>query len=207
MSAHSKRGCSNYANGLACADYEFKFSKTHTRQDLRTGFFKLALEMGLRFTACSFDKRRIRPGSVDPFTFHQVCAVSLAVHLRQTYLEAEEARCAEHQRQILLCEPILVDDNKDAAMLDAIEEAFRALKSGRDPAALLTTKPKFRDSAKDETLQLADMVMGAIGVHLDGDSTWFHEIQRSGRNLGVVQLACCQSFPASDDLSENVARS
>jgi Protein of unknown function (DUF3800) len=185
-------------------DYEFKFSKTHHRPDLRTSFFNLALELGLHFTACSFDKRRIQPGSVDPFIFHQVCAVSLAVHLRSTYLEAEAARCAENRRAILLCEPILVDDKKDAAMLDAIEQAFRALRSARDPDAILTTKPKFRDSVKDETVQLADMVMGAVGAHLDGDSAWFNEIRRGGWNLGVVQLARCQSFPRSFDLSESV---
>ncbi len=84
-------------------------------------------------------------------------------------------------------------------MLNAIAEAFRALKSGRDPAALLTNKPKFRDSEKDETLQLAERVIGAIGAHLDGESHWFHEIRRGGRNLGVVQLASCRSFPTLDD--------
>lgn len=186
------------------ADYEFKFSKTHNNPEWRSKFYGLALDLGLRFTACGFDKLRIRPGSVEPFTFHQVCAVALAVHLRRTYLAAEEAWCAAKKKAALLCEPILVDDNKDAAMLRAIEEAFRALRSGRDPAVLLTNKPKFRDSEKDETVQLADMVTGAVGAYLDGDSTWFNVIRQNDRNLGVVQLAGGQTPSALDDLWDSV---
>jgi len=185
------------------ADFEFKFSKTHNRPEWRTPFYNLALGLGLHFTACSFDKRRIRPGSVTPLVFHQVAAVSLAAHLRATYLQAEAERSAEKGRPTLLREPILVDDNKDKAMLAAIEGAFRALKSGHDPAGILTIKPDFRDSEKDETVQLADMVMGAVGAHLDGDSTWFDVIRRSGQNLGVVQLIGCRP-PEVDDLWESV---
>ncbi len=65
-------------------DYEFKFSKTHHCPDWRIAFFNRALELGLRFSGYAFDKRRIRPGSVEPFVFHQVCATSLAVHLRSS---------------------------------------------------------------------------------------------------------------------------
>jgi hypothetical protein len=97
-------------------------------------------------------------------------------------------------RKRLLCEPILVDDNKDPAMLGAIEESFRALRSGQDPATILTNKPKFRDSKNDETIQLADRVMGAIGAHFDEDSTWFNEIREEGRNLGVVRFSPFPDF-------------
>ena len=183
-------------------DYEFKFAKTHNRSEWRTSFYKLAMEFGLRFTACAFDKRRIRAGSVTPFVFHQVCATVLAVYLHETYREAEAMRCAAGQA-IPLCEPVVVDDNKDPDMLAAIEDAFRALRSGRDPDAILTNKPKFRDSEKDEGVQLADMVMGAVGAHLDGDSCWYDLIRQGGKDLGVIELSSCGTRPESDDLSEN----
>jgi len=186
-------------------EYEFKFSKTHNRPEWRTSFYKLAMDFGLRFTACAFDKRRIRAGSVAPPMFYQVCATVLATHLRATYREAESARCAAEGRAILLREPVVVDDNKDPDMLAAIEHAFRALRSGRDPQAILTNKPEFRDSEKDEAVQLADMVMGAVGAHLDGDSSWYDLIRRGGMDLGVVELSSCQTQPPSGDLSENRA--
>jgi Protein of unknown function (DUF3800) len=184
-------------------DYEFKFSNTHQRPEWRTAFYKLAMEFGLRFTACAFDKRRIRAGSVTPFVFHQVCATVLAVHLRATYRETELSRCDAKGQAVLLCEPVVVDDNKDPDMLAAIEGAFRALRSGRDPDAMLTNKPEFRDSKKDEAVQLADMIMGAVGAHLDGDSCWYDLIRQGGRDLGVVELSSCQTQPESGNLSEN----
>jgi hypothetical protein len=168
-------------------DYEFKFSKTHDRPDWRTEFFKLALGFGLRFTACAFDKRRIQPGSVTPFAFHQTCAVVLATNLRDTYRDAETERCVAAGKNVPLREPVVVDSNEDASMLKAIEDAFRALRSNRDLAASLTNKPKFGDSRGDEGIQLADMVMGAIGDYLDGDSTWYDLIRRGGKDLGVVE--------------------
>jgi len=60
-------------------NYEFKFVKTHNRPDWRISFYKLAGEFGLQFTACAFNKARIRPGSVSPFVFYQVAATVLAV--------------------------------------------------------------------------------------------------------------------------------
>ncbi len=186
------------------ADYEFKYSKTHNYPERRSPFYGLAIDLGLRFTVCAFDKLRITLGSVEPHMFHQICAVSMAAHLRTTYLEAETDWCAKNKKSVLLCEPIVVDDNKDPAMLLAIEGAFRALKSGRDPAAILTNKPRFRDSEKDETVQLADMVMGAVGAHLDGDNTWFDVIRRNNRNLGVVQLVGCRPPASVGDLWESM---
>ena len=111
-------------------------------------------------------------------------------------------RCEAEGKAILLREPIVVDDNKNPVMLEAIENAFRALQSGRDPNAILTKKPEFRNSEKDETVQLADMVMGAIGAHLDGDDYWYNLIRQGGRDLGVVELSSCLTHPESGDLSE-----
>ena len=64
-------------------DYEFKFAKTHNCPEWRTNFYNLAMEFGFRFTACAFNKRRIRAGSVAPFVFQQVCATVPAVNLAQ----------------------------------------------------------------------------------------------------------------------------
>jgi hypothetical protein len=196
-----KEAVQNLRKTLGCRlDYEFKFSKTHNRPEWRSAFYNLALDFGLRFTACGFDKKRIRVGSVEPFLFHQGCATVLATHLRATYLQAEIARCEAEGRNVLLCEPVVVDDNKDHHMLAAIEGAFRALRSGRAPGAILTLKPEFRDSEQDEMVQLADMVMGAVGAHLDGDSSWYNLIRR--RDLGVVNLSSSRFCPETGDLSE-----
>src|SRR5204862_4243733 len=46
-------------------DYEFKFTNTHNWPDCWQQFYRLAMDLGLKFTACSFNKTRIRPGSVE----------------------------------------------------------------------------------------------------------------------------------------------
>jgi hypothetical protein len=100
-------------------------------------------------------------------------------------------------------ELILVDDNKDAAMLAAIEDAFRGLGMGRIPAVRLTQKPVFRDSKIDETVQLADMVMGAVRAHFEGQSEWYDHMRGGGRDLGVMEFTQCSG---SDDLVQNMVR-
>lgn len=53
----------------------------------------------------------------------------------------------------------------------------------------LTKKAVFRNSAKDPAVQLADMVMGAIGAHFDGNDEWFDLICEKGMNLGTFNFA------------------
>jgi hypothetical protein len=53
-------------------------------------------------------------------------------------------------------------------------------------AQLSVGKVKFRDSEPDEMIQIVDMVLGAVGADLDGDSTWFRLIR--GRSAGVIRI-------------------
>jgi len=168
------------------SDYEFKFSETHSRPEWRRGFFAVALQHDFRFTTCAYDKNRIAPGSIEAAEFHWGCATALAAYLRGTYLRAEAAKGAAEKRRVLLNELVVVDDNKDRDFLRAIKMAFRGLHSGWRPGAKLVGKVKFRGSEPHETLQLADMVMGAVGAYLEGDSTWYDLI--STRSLGIVRL-------------------
>jgi hypothetical protein len=50
---------------------------------------------------------------------------------------------------------------------------FRALESGVQPGGKLIGKVKFRDSGRNDMLQLVDMTLGAGGAKLDGNDTWF----------------------------------
>jgi hypothetical protein len=165
---------------------EFKFSQTHSRPEWRNAFYQAALQYEFRFTACSYDKKRIDPGSVEASEFHWGCATALAAYLRGTYLRAEAAKGVAEKKSALLNELVVVDDNEDGEFLQTIKMAFRGLRSGWRPGAKLVGKVKFRGSEPNETLQLVDMVMGAVGAHLDGDSTWYNLI--ASRNLGIVRL-------------------
>ena len=79
-----------------------------------------------------------------------------------------------------------MDDNGDKKFLDVVKKQFRELKSGRRPNAPLVGKIRFGGSAPDELLQLADMVCGAVGAYVDGDSVWYDVIAE--RDLGITAI-------------------
>ena len=89
--------------------------------------------------------------------------MEIAALLRAVYCEAEVARGKPFK------DPVIVDDNADAAYLGVVKKAFGGLRGERP----LTGKVQFRGSKSDEMLQLADMVCGAIG---DDDRSWYEII-------------------------------
>jgi Protein of unknown function (DUF3800) len=165
---------------------EFRFARTASHPERRRAFFNAALEHEFRFVVCAYDKTRLVSGSVESSEFHWGCAVTLAAYLRPTYLAAEKAKELTSGRQALLDELVVVDDNQDKEFLTTIKKMFRGLASGWRSGGKLVGKVKFRGSQPDEMLQLVDMVVGAAGAHLDGDSTWYNLIGE--RSLGVVYL-------------------
>ena len=74
-------------------------------------------------------------------------------------------------------ERITVDDNRDGEFLDLVTDQFRALGKCERSERFLVGRVAFRDSVSDEVLQLADMVCGAVGAHLDGDGAWYDLIK------------------------------
>ncbi len=168
--------------------YEFKFAQTLGHPERRKEFFQAALQHEFRFVVCAYDKHRIDPpGSVEAPDFHRGCAVTLASYLRDCYVAAEALKGFKRGgKPNLLDELVVVDDNQDKDFLAAIKEAFRGLASGRRPGAKLVGKLKFRGSRPDEMLQLVDMVLGAAGAQIGGDSRWYDQI--SDRSLGLICL-------------------
>lgn len=85
-----------------------------------------------------------------------------------------------------LRDPVLVDDNEDRKFLEEIKRAFGGLLSKRHPGVPFTAAPKFRKSHADELIQLVDMVAGATGVYVDGNSEWFDLVK--SKCCGVIRV-------------------
>lgn len=150
------------------SNYEFKFSTTHAHPERRREFLSIALGREFRFTVCSIDKTADHWNSVSGSELQWASATTLAVQLRPMYHSAEAAFGTP------LREPIIVDDNSDRAFLKTVKRAFRGLRSRQDPGSSLVGPVTFRDSGPEEMLQLADMICGAVGSHLQrDDSTWY----------------------------------
>jgi hypothetical protein len=162
-------------------DYEFKFSKTWYHQNYRDSFFRAAMEHEFRFAVSSIDKRKGEWPGADSGLFHWASAVYIASSLRRTYLEAQQELVRTGSRSPLK-DLIVVDDNKDGNFLEVVKTVFRGLGAACDPRLYLIGKVRFRGSDPDELIQLVDMVCGAYGAHVDGDSTWYRII--ASRDVG-----------------------
>jgi hypothetical protein len=159
--------------------FEFKFAATSSHPERRDAFFRRALDYPFQFAWCGLDKTTWYWSKAPAAEQHWATATSLAVCLRSTYLAAE-------QPSRPLRDQVLVDNNADKAFLHAINRAFRNLRSRLHPDAPMVANARFRGSAPDEAMQLVDMVCGATGAHLNGDSTWYNLIR--SRCLGLMQL-------------------
>jgi len=161
--------------------FEFKFARTHTGPERRRAFFDLALKFDFSFAVCSIDKtaRYWRTASAEEQ--HWATATALSASLWSTYLKAELGKPDKPLR-----DPIWVDNNQDKRFLEAIRLAFHGLTSRLHPGIALVRNPRFRGSKADEVMHLVDMVCGAAGRFVDGDSEWFDLIAE--RCVDLTQL-------------------
>ena len=161
--------------------FEFKFYKTHTFTLRRTAFFELALNYPFKFAVCAIDKTRGQWRNSPAKEQHWAAATHLAVSLRSILHEAETA-CPEHP----LREPICVDDNQDKKFLETVKIAFQGLRSKLHPDVPMASPPRFRASKPDPVMHLVDMVCGASGAMIDGNSEWYDLVK--SRCVDLVRL-------------------
>lgn len=151
------------------SSYEFKFAKTGRFNEGRRRFFLTALEFPFRFAACHIRKVE-HWEKASSAAQYWAAATALAASLRATYQESEEAKAP-------LRDPIWVDRNDDQRFLNAIARAFGGLKPRCPESRPLTAPPRFFLSHKDDMIQLVDMICGAVGTRLDGESTWWNMVR------------------------------
>jgi Protein of unknown function (DUF3800) len=162
-------------------DYEFKFSRTHSFPRRREAFLAAALAQEFRFVVSSIDKNKDEWASASRAEQHASCAVELAALLRPIYCVAENKKGSR------LKEPVVVDDNADREFLAIVRQKFRGLSSDLWPGSQMVDKVSFHNSAKDEMIQLADMICGSVSelTTAGGNRTWYGLI--ADRDLGQSQ--------------------
>lgn len=166
--------------GLPSA-YEFKFSSTGAFPERRAAFYRTALLYEWGFATVSIDKHRMPADERTPRHCQWLATTALAAILRPVYLARFEADPKSYRK-----ERVTVDDNRDRKFLDLVNAQFRAIGNLERPRQFLIGQVSFLDSRGDMLLQLVDMVCGAVGAYLDGDSTWYDLIQ--SRDLATWQF-------------------
>lgn len=162
--------------------YEFKYSSKLSDR-IRTAFFALVARHEFCFAAAHFDKAS-RLAKMDKETLYRDCVRVLTQSLLDQYQYAEELKCSVKGSPVRLAEKVIADDNKDPFYFRILKDEFFALKSANGKTLIGNVKPG--KSKSDRMLQLVDMVCGAVGDHLAGNSEFFNLIR--GNALRVVVL-------------------
>jgi len=163
------------------SSYEFKFVSSHHQPERREAFFQTALAHPFQFAVCAIDKSTGYWKRASGSEQQWATTVSLAVLMRNTYLQSEVLLGPP------LREPIIVDDNEDREFLRVVTRSFRGLSSVARPGSSLVGQVAFRSSAAEDVLQLVDMVCGATGAFLDGDDpSWYRMI--ADREIETLRL-------------------
>jgi hypothetical protein len=152
--------------------YEFKFSKCLGHPDRIEAFLKIALLFDFRFAFHSWDKNQ----SPDKrgFEIQTECVNQVAERLKTVY----SAYFVQHflQSKKRYREKILVDKNDDNSFLKLIEKSFRKIELQDSPKTHLAISARFRDSQTEMGIQLADMIVGSCGLHIDGYSVFYEMV-------------------------------
>ena len=178
-----RAGMQQFQHAIGLDGYEFKWSKGGGH---RQAYCQEVMHYPFRFAVASVDKEHPEWREAGASVIHWACIISLATTLRAAYVQEEARRAAVAGNDHPLNELVIVDDNKDRKFLALIKKKFREMRSAVRAGASLVGKVKFRGSGPDETIQLADMVCGAVGACLDGDDTWYKII--AANDLGLTRI-------------------
>lgn len=162
------------------ATFEFHFSKNTHNQ--KTAFFSTLSGHDFSFVATHFDKDAGDRVSLTQDAVRYETLNALARRLKEMY------RCWEGQRTASagLNERILYDECQDPSYEKAIKTAFAGLGSSNGRGGKLIRSIKSGKSKAELRLQIADMVCGAVGLHLNGDSTYYDMIRSKEHAILVL---------------------
>jgi hypothetical protein len=156
---------------------EFHFAAiTHER---RIAFFEGITKTHFYFAVSGFRKDDHDRRSLTKSAIQEATIDGLVRHLQEWYLFAEEIKAGNAG----LNEKIVYDECQDTQYVRTLKSSFRTLKSSRGANKKLVDDVRPGKSKSDGCLQLADMVLGAVGRHLDGDNVYYDYIR--SRMIGI----------------------
>ncbi|MGL6074424.1 MAG: DUF3800 domain-containing protein [Fimbriiglobus sp.] len=152
--------------------YEFKFSKCLSHPDRIEAFLRTALLFDFRFAFHSWNKKQNpkKRGS----EVQTECVDRVVDLLKPAYSDFYRHHVFQNKKRYR--EKILVDNNDDRSFLRIIENSFRKIELLDLPKTHMTISARFRESKTEVGIQLADIIVGACGLYLDGRGVFYEMI-------------------------------
>jgi hypothetical protein len=161
--------------------YEFRFARTV--HHIRMAFFKAVVATPFHFVVSSFEKHSFDHGTLTKDVIPDQTIRALIKHLGEWYLLVEECRGLPAG----LKELIVYDECDDPNFERALRDGFKPLSTMRSSGGRLIRDIRPGKSKSDPGIQLVDMVCGATGKHIDGQSDYFNLIKSKALAIEVLK--------------------
>lgn len=186
--------------------FEFKFSEASRHPRVIETFLRAVTRHDFQFATVTIRKRRRERASAQSRACHILTTTALAALLRPAYSK----RCDSYDAGYVP-ETVVADNNDDPKYLATLAAAFGSLGSIDAPPRDLVGPICFEDSKREALIQLADMICGVVGQHLEderqgkGNRDWYEEFKLSKRNLGNFVFQHCDRTAETQKGSEPLA--
>jgi hypothetical protein len=161
--------------------YEFRFAKS--AHNIRMSFFKAVAAQPFVFIACSFEKNSFDPRRLSKDSVRDDTIGGLLKHLAEWYRLVEERLNPGGG----LKELIVYDECDDPAFERAFRSGLKRLTASRQRGGRLIRDIKSGKSKCDPGIQLVDMVCGAVGRHISGESGYYKLIETKAIAIEILE--------------------
>jgi hypothetical protein len=151
----------------------FEFHFAEISHEIRLAFFEAIRDQDFWFFVSSFDKNRERQVPTTKQIVRDMTVQGIARHIGPWYELVEEVLYGGRA----LRELIVYDKSDDPAFERSLRTHFRPFSArGRRPGQLIRDVRPGKSNS-DPGIQLADMICGAVGRHIDGREQYYDLIR------------------------------
>ena len=181
----------SFTDGIAALRIELglsagsEFHFTHLNGRRRAEFFKAIASHRFSFAFSAFEKSAFKRKTPTKDLIREETVGGLVKHMREWYLIAKACKDGTAG----LGERIVYDVCDDPSYAKILKAQFRSLSSGRGTNKKLIGDVNPRKAKRDSYIQLADMVCGAVGRHLTGESDYYNLFKHKEIAIEIVKKA------------------
>ena len=162
-------------------DFEFHFAALGHRR--RMDYFTAIVESRFFFVATSYNKGSTLYDQKNKQRMYEEAIRGIVHHLHLGYIAAEALIASPRG----LKEIVVYDACDDPRFERAIKDGFRHLRESRPCGKRFVRDVRPGKSHSDPGLQLADMICGAAGKHLEGASDYFNLVCKKAWSIDCLQ--------------------
>ena len=158
--------------------FEFHFAKISP--DLRIAFLNAVSDQPFRFVVSSVEKQRSEVQKLTKDIIRAAAIDGIIDHLGASYRTTKAGSTFTGR----FGERVVYDECDDPTYTKILQSKLRALRCEAQQNLVKAVRPG--KSKSDSCIQLADMICGAVGRHLQGDPAYYNLIEK--KTIAIVTI-------------------